>query len=48
MTAAVTLLAAKGESSGVNLPVPPWVVGVGAFTLLCVLLAVTLTFGKDR
>ena len=46
--AAVRLLAVEGETSGRDLPVEPWVIGVGAFTLLCVLLAVTLTFGKDR
>jgi hypothetical protein len=47
-TAVIRLLAAEGESRGVDLPLEPWAIGVGAFVLLCVLLAVTLTFGKDR
>ena len=46
--AAVRLLAVEGETSGRDLPVEPWVIGVGAFTLLFILLAITLTFGKDR
>ena len=49
MTAAVIrLLAQEGESTGSELPVDPLVVGVGAFVLLCALLFVTMTFGKDR
>jgi hypothetical protein len=47
MTAAVRLLAA-GESTGRDLPLPPWAIGLGAFLLLCLLLALTATFGKDR
>ena len=46
--AAVRLLAAEGEPVGRDLPVDPWVYGVGAFVLLSVLLLVTLSFGKDR
>jgi hypothetical protein len=49
MTAAVVrLLAVEGESTGRDLPVPPWAIGLGVFLLLCMLLAVTATFGKDR
>jgi len=49
MTAAVVhLFAVEGESTGRDLPLPPWAIGLGAFLLLCVLLAVTATFGKDR
>ena len=47
MTAAVRLLA-EGESGARELPVEPWALGVGAFLLLVVLLAITLAFGKDR
>lgn len=31
-----------------KLPVPPIVIGLGAFILLCVLLLVTLAIGKGR
>lgn len=49
MTAAVVrLLAVEGEPTGTDLPIEPWAVGLGAFLLLCALLAVTATFGKDR
>jgi len=49
MTAAVVhLLAVEGESTGRDLPLPPWAIGLGTFLLLCGLLAVTATFGKDR
>lgn len=48
MTAAVVRLAVEAESHGRDLPLQPWAIGVGVFLLLCVLLAVTLTFGKDR
>ncbi len=49
MTAAgVRLLVAEGGNVPRHLPVAPWVIGLGGFTLLCLLLAVTLTFGKDR
>ena len=47
MTAAVVRLA-TGETRGRDLPLEPWAIGLGAFLLLCLLLAVTLTFGKDR
>lgn len=47
MTAAVRLLA-EGEERARDLPVEPWALGVSAFLLLAVLLAITLTFGKDR
>jgi hypothetical protein len=49
MTVAVVhLLAAEGESAGRDLPLQPWAIGLGVFVLLCVLLALTATFGKDR
>jgi hypothetical protein len=48
MTAAVVRLAAEGESTGRDLPLEPWAIGVLAFALLCAALLVTLTFGKDR
>lgn len=48
MTAAAARLLANSEHSGTELPADPWVIGVGAFGLLVVLLLVTLTFGKDR
>jgi hypothetical protein len=49
MTAAVVhQLAVEAESKGRDLPLPPWAIGLGAFVLLCALLAVTATFGKDR
>ena len=48
MTVAVVHLLAAESSAGRDLPVAPWVIGVGAFALLCLLLVVTLTFGKDR
>ena len=44
----VAALLATTEEKGRNLPLEPWAIGVGAFVLLVVLLAVTLTFGKDR
>jgi hypothetical protein len=47
MTAAARLLA-EGESAGRDLPLPPWGVGLSAFLILCFLLALTATFGKDR
>ena len=47
MTAAVSLLAA-GKSGARELPLEPWQLGLGAFLLLAVLLAITLAFGKDR
>jgi hypothetical protein len=48
MTAAAINLLAGETPKGPDLPVEPWVVGVGAFVLLVVLLLVTLSFGKDR
>ena len=47
MSAALHLLA-TGEPQGRELPVEPWVFGLGAFLVLVLLLAVTLAFGKDR
>lgn len=47
MTAAAHLLA-SGEETARELPVEPWVMGVGSFGLLLVLLLVTMAFGKDR
>jgi len=47
MTAAVRLIAA-GEEKARDLPLEPWALGLGAFLLLVVLLAITLSFGKDR
>jgi hypothetical protein len=44
----VASLLATTEEKGRDLPLEPWAVGVGAFVLLVVLLAVTLSFGKDR
>jgi hypothetical protein len=48
MTAAVVHLLAESESRGKDLPLEPWAIGLGTFVLFCVLLAVTLSFGKDR
>lgn len=47
MTPAVRFLA-EGESKARELPLEPWALGLGAFLLLVTLLAITLTFGKDR
>jgi len=47
MTAAVQLLA-ESESQARELPVEPWALGVGTFLILVVLLAITMSFGKDR
>jgi hypothetical protein len=44
----VAALLATTEEKGRDLPLEPWAIWVGAFVLLVVLLAVTLTFGKDR
>jgi hypothetical protein len=46
MTAGVVHLLA--ENKGVELPLPPWAIGISAFLGLVVLLLITLTFGKDR
>ncbi len=48
MTAVVIRLAAEGGSTAHELPVQPWVIGLGAFIALIGLLLVTLAFGKDR
>lgn len=48
MTADVIRVLAEGEARGRDLPLEPWAIGLGAFVLLCVALAVTLSFGKDR
>ena len=48
MSATAVLLAAEAESTGRDLPLQPWVIGVLAFGLLCTLLLLTLSFGKDR
>lgn len=47
MTAATHLIAA-GSDTAKDLPGEPWMIGLGAFSLLVVLLLVTLSFGKDR
>jgi hypothetical protein len=47
MTAAITVFAEQTQT-GRNLPGEPWMLGVGAFALLVVLLLITLSFGKDR
>jgi hypothetical protein len=47
MTAAIAVLAEKTQT-GRDLPGEPWMLGVGAFALLVVLLLITLAFGKDR
>ena len=47
MTAAIDLIAAQTEK-GRDLPGEPWMLGVGAFALLVVMLLITLSFGKDR
>jgi hypothetical protein len=41
------LLAAEGGGHR-ELPAEPWVFGLTAFAVLCILLLVTLSFGKDR
>lgn len=47
MTRALTLLAAEEEHVN-ELPAEPWVLGVGTFALLFVLLLITLSFNRDR
>lgn len=44
----VAAVLATGEERARDLPAEPWAFGLGAFVLLVVLLAVTLSFGKDR
>ena len=47
MTAAIELFSAQTET-GRDLPGEPWMLGLGSFALLVVLLLITLQFGKDR
>jgi hypothetical protein len=47
MTAAMDIFAEQTQT-GRDLPGEPWMLGVGAFALLVVLLLLTLSFGKDR
>jgi hypothetical protein len=47
MSAAVRVLA-QSEENARDLPVEPWVLGVGSFGLLVVLLLVTMVFGRYR
>jgi hypothetical protein len=47
MTAAIDVIAAQTQT-GRDLPGEPWMLGIGAFALLVVLLLITLSFGKDR
>jgi len=47
MTAAIELFSAQTET-GRDLPGEPWMLGVGAFAVLVLLLLITLSFGKDR
>lgn len=47
MTAAIELFATQTET-GRDLPGEPWMLGVGAFALLVLMLVITLSFGKDR
>jgi hypothetical protein len=45
----VQMVVSAAESEHAReLPVAPWVFGLSAFALLCLLLLVTLSFGKDR
>jgi hypothetical protein len=39
---------AETGGHGRDLPLPPWAIGLTAFVLLVTLLALTLSFGKDR
>ena len=52
MTAAIHLFASELMTSatekGRDLPGDPWMLGLGAFGLLLVMLLITLSFGKDR
>jgi hypothetical protein len=48
MTSAALVLAAETEHHVNELPMEPWVMGVGTFLLLCVLLAITLSFNRGR
>jgi type II secretory pathway component PulM len=43
-----TLAARLAENTPRELPIDPKLVGVGVFTLLVILLLVTLTFGRNR
>ena len=44
---ATRLLGAETET-GRDLPGEPWMLGIGAFGLLVLMLVITMTFGKDR
>ncbi|MGZ4594604.1 MAG: hypothetical protein ACXV3C_12120 [Actinomycetes bacterium] len=44
----VAVVLAETEQKGRHLPLEPWAIGLGAFVVLCALLLVTLSFGKDR
>ncbi len=46
MTAAIELFAAT--ETGRDLPGEPWMLGLGAFVILVLMLLITLSFGKDR
>lgn len=48
MTAAALRVLAQEREVVNELPVPPIVFGVGAFTLLVILLLITMQFNKDR
>jgi hypothetical protein len=48
MTADAARVLAETANNGRDLPLEPWAIGVLAFGILVVLLAITLTFGKDR
>ena len=39
---------AETGAVGRDLPLPPWAIGISAFAMFCVLLLITLSFGKDR
>ena len=44
----VAAVLTTGEEKARELPAEPWVIGVGVFATLVVLLLITLSFGKDR
>ena len=52
MTASAQLLATRllgaETETGRDLPGEPWMLGIGAFGLLVLMLVITMTFGKDR
>lgn len=45
--AALTVLAVEGEEHANELPVEPWMLGVGTFLVLCALLLITWQFNRD-